>query len=129
MLKNLDELMMKMCASDNDGVGVEVDGLIYFYEDFGNDDGIGRAYRHFGTDKPMTFYSMAWARQRRIKEFMNLYKTMRDNHETERADGLAKVITKYIVKWGGCSNETAVRQIETMQVSYIINRMSRNGQK
>lgn len=106
MLKNLDELMMKMCVSENSGVGVEVDGLIYFYEDFDNDDGISRSYRHFGTNKKMTFYSMTWTRQRRVKEFMNLYKIMAENSETERAEGLAKVIAKYISKWGGCSIET-----------------------
>lgn len=119
MLKNLDELMIKMCTSDNSGVGVEVDGLLYFYEDFGNDDGVSRAYRHFGTSKKMVFYSMSWARQRRIKEFMNLYKTMIENHETERASNLAKVITKYIVKWSGCNEEKAMEQIKAMQVSYL----------
>lgn len=119
MLKNLDDLMMKMCASENSGVGVEVDGLIYFYEDFDNNDGIGRAYRHFGTDKKMTFYSMSWAHQKRIKEFMDLYKIMVANNETERAEGLAKVIAKYIAKWSGCGEEKAMEQIEAMQVNYL----------
>ena len=119
MLKNLNELMMKMCASENEGVGVEVDGLVYFYEDFENDDGIGRAYRHFGNSKQITFYSMAWARQRRIKEFMDLYKTMTENNEAERATNLAKVIAKYIAKWSGCNTEKAMEQIESMQVSYL----------
>lgn len=119
MMKNLDDLMMKMCVSENSGVGVEVDGLIYFYEDFDNDDGINRAYRHFGSDKQMTFYSMTWARQRRIKEFMDLYKTMVANNEEERADRLAKVIAKYIAKWSGCTIEKALEQIENMQVSYL----------
>ena len=118
MLKNLDELMMKMCVSKTNGVGVEVDGLIYFYEDFDNDDGISRAYRHFGTEKPMTFYSMAWAHQKSIKEFMNLYRIMVDNHETERAYRLAKVIAKYITEWSGCDEKNAMEQIEAMQISY-----------
>lgn len=119
MMKNLDELMMKMCVCKNSGVGVEVDGLIYFYEDFQNDDGISRAYKHFGADKQMTFYSMAWARQRRIKEFMDLYKTLIENGEAERANRLATVIAKYIVKWSGCTEEKAIEQVQKMQVSYL----------
>lgn len=119
MMKNLDDLMMKMCVSENSGVGVEVDGSIYFYEDFDNDDGISRAYRHFGTDKKMTFYSMAWAHQKRIKEFMDLYKVMVANNEGERAEGLAKVIAKYIANWSGCTIEKALEQIKNMQVSYL----------
>lgn len=99
MLSNLDDLMMKMCASKNSGIGVEVDGLIYFYEDFKDDDGISRAYRHFGTDSNITFYSMTWAHQRRIKELMDLYIALKENNETEKTKRLEKVISKYIVKW------------------------------
>lgn len=119
MLKNLDELMMKMCASKNDGVGVEVDGRLYFYEDFKDDDGISRAYRQLGTDKSMVFYSMTWARQRRIKELMDLYKAITENGELERAKRLATVIAEYISKWSGCSNENAIKQIKNMQVHYL----------
>lgn len=119
MLRNLDELMMKMCASKNSGVGVEVDGLFYFYEDFENDDAISRVYRHFGTNKQITLYSMAWAHQKRIKEFMNLYKTIVKNGETERAEKYANVIAKYITAWSDCTHEKALEQVKNMKISYL----------
>lgn len=119
MLKNLDELMMKMCTSKNDGVGVEVDGCFYFYEDFKDDDVISRAYKQLETDKNMVFYSMTWAHQRRIRELMDLYKAITENGEVERAKRLATVIAKYISKWSGCSNKKAIGQIKNMQVHYL----------
>ena len=119
MLKNLDELITKMCICENDGVGVEVDGLFYFYEDFDNDGAnISRVYRHFGTDKEITFYSMTWAHQKRIKGFMDLYAQMVEYSEKERACALAKVIAKYIAQWSGCTTEKAIEQVETLNVSY-----------
>ena len=37
MIENKNELMLKMCASENGGIGVEVDGKFYFYEHFEDD--------------------------------------------------------------------------------------------
>ena len=118
MFKNENELMMKMCASKNDGVGVEIDGLLYFYEDFEGDDGISRAYRHFGTDSRITFYGMTWAHQRRIKELMDVYKGINNKH-SDRAKGMAKCIANYIVKWSGCTYRKALEQVQNIQVNYL----------
>lgn len=106
-MKLENELMMKMCASKNDGLGVKVDGLYYFYENYGDDDPITRIYKHFGMDHKFTFYSMCWAHQKRIKELMSLYEIMVANNETERAEKLENVIAKYISKWSHCDMQDA----------------------
>lgn len=115
---NENELMMKMCVSKNDGVGVAVDGLYYFYENFGDGDPITRIYKHFGMDHNFKFYSMRWAHQKRIKEFMSLYKIMVANNEAERAEKLENVIAKYISKWSHCDMQDAAEQIKNQQVRY-----------
>lgn len=119
MIRNENELMMKMCASKNNGLGVKVDGVFYFYENFGGEYPISRIYRHFGVDRTFTFYSMAWAHQRRVSEFMDLYKSMIENQEKEKAEKLAKVISGYVVKWSSCTLEKALKQVESMQVNYL----------
>ena len=118
MIKNLDELMMKMCNCKNDCIGVEVDGVISLYEDFGDGDPVERIYKHFGTDKQMTFYSVTWAHQRRIKELMDVYKGINDKHG-KRAIGMAKHIANYIVRWSGCTYIKALEQVQNLQVSYL----------
>ena len=124
---NENELMMKMCVSENGGVGVEVDGLYYFYENFGDGDPITRIYKHFGMDHNFKFYSMCWAHQKRIKEFMSLYKIMVANNETERAEKLENVIAKYISKWSHCDMQDAAEQIKNQQVRYsLINQPKRS---
>lgn len=97
-MKNENELMMKMCASENDGVGVCVNGVYYFYENFEDGDPITRIYKHFGMDHKFTFYSMCWAHQKRIKEFMNLYEIMVANSETERAEKNERMVDFMIEK-------------------------------
>lgn len=120
MLKNLNELMMKMCASDNDEIGIEVDGYLYFYEDHGNEDVINKIYRHFGTDKEIIFYSMKWAHQSRIKELMDLYQeNVLYGCDIEKIKKLMKIISKYLVKWSSCTEEEAIKQVKSMKISYL----------
>lgn len=118
MFKNENELMMKMCASENDGVGVKVDGVFYFYENYKNDDAISRVYRHFGGDRNITFYAMSWARQQRIHELMSLYIDVVASNESMRADGIASVIANYIVAWSHFTKTEALEQIHNMQIHY-----------
>lgn len=76
MTKN--EMRTKLCL--NDGVGVEVTDehgtFFYFYENFANDDGISRAYRHFNHGEKLSFYSSTWAKQEQFKVFFELYSKM-----------------------------------------------------
>lgn len=120
MMKNLDELMMRMCAHDDrDGVGVEVDGVIYFYEDFPDNDGMSRAYKHFD-GKNITFYSRTWARQRRVKRMMDCYKSnILSFGASEAAAEYAAIIAEYIVRWSNCTKEKALEQVEGLQVNYL----------
>ncbi len=119
MLKNLDELMMKMCVCENNGVGVEVDGAIYFFEDSEGEDAISRIYRQFRVSAKMTFYSMTWAHQRRIKEFMSLYENAVKYCEAGKVERLENVIAKHIANWSGCTVEQAIKQVKNQKVSYI----------
>lgn len=114
MIKDKNELMMKMCASEKGGVGVEVDGILYFYENF-DDDTITRIYKHFGTERNFVFYSSKWAHQRRIKELMDGYAAA----STDLKSSYEKCISEYIAKWSGCTIEKALNQVKAMTVSYL----------
>lgn len=118
MLKNLDALKMKMAHLDGcTGVGVEVDGRFYFYEDFDDDEGAGRAFQHF-PGKKITFYPMAWARRERVKELMERYIDFVIDEEGQKAIDRAFVIAGMISAWTGCDLENALEQVEGFKIDY-----------
>lgn len=117
MIENKNELMLKMCASENGGIGVEVDGKFYFYEHF-EDDTLSRIYRHFGMDHNFTFYSMKWAHESRIKELMELRNELFIACEAVRVENITILAAAYIAQWSGCTKEEAFRQVKGCKVHY-----------
>ena len=117
MINNKDELMMKMCASENGGIGVEVDGIFYFYEHF-EDDTLSRIYRHFGMNHKFTFYSMEWAHESRVKELMELRNKLFIACEAVRVENITILTAAYIAQWSGCTKEEALQQVKSGKVHY-----------
>lgn len=98
MTKN--EMRTNLCL--HNGVGVEVNGVCYFYE--GNvKEAISRAYAH-SNGKQMTFYSQTWARQSQFKEYMELYKKTRNKT-------MFPFLVKTLIEWTGCNADQAESQI------------------
>lgn len=141
MTKN--EMKTKLCL--NDGVGVEVTDkngtFYYFYENFKDDDGISRAYRHFNHGEKLVFYSPTWAKQTQFKEYMELYKKMvvladeaekayeqaPENKEAEqlfdetykRQFDYMMFLCNKLIEWTGCNFDSAKKQINTNQISWL----------
>ena len=133
----------KLCL--NDGVGVEVTDehgtFYYFYENFKNDDGISRAYRHFNHGEKLAFYSPTWAKQTQFKEYMELYKKMvaladeaekayEQAPESKEAEQLfdetykrqfdyMMFLCNKLIEWTGCNFDSAKKQIITNQISWL----------
>lgn len=133
----------KLCL--NDGVGVEVKNengtFYYFYENFKNDDGMDRAYRHFNNGEKLTFYSSTWAKQTQFKEYMELYKNMVQiadtaekemlndytNAEKEAAFDAAykrefdylMFLCEKLIEWTKCDFHDAKKQIITQQIKWL----------
>lgn len=141
MTKN--EMKTKLCL--NDGVGVEVTDengtFYYFYENFKDDDGISRAYKHFNNDESLIFYSSTWAKQTQFKEYLELYKKMveladeaekayeqaPESRESEklfdetykRQFDYMMFICNKLVEWTGCDFNSAKKQVSTNQINWL----------
>lgn len=137
-----DEMRTKLCL--HDGVGVEVTDsmstVYHFYENFANDDGTSRAYKHFNHGEKLTFYSSTWAKQPQFKDYMNLYnrmleianiadKELQEHPQSERAQQRFKTtyerqinylgfLCKTLIEWTKCSFDEAKKQIITNQIHY-----------
>lgn len=140
MTKN--EMRTKLCL--HDGVGVEVTDsmstVYYFYENFANDDGISRAYKHFNHGEKLTFYSSTWAKQSQFKDYMILYNRMveianiadrelQEHPQSERSEkrfiaaherqlNYLGFLCKRLSEWTKCSFDEAKKQIITNQIHY-----------
>ena len=117
MINSKNELMLKMCASEKGGIGVEVDGNFYFYENF-EDDTLSRIYRHFGTNHTFTFYSMEWAHQARIKELMEFRNELFIIADAEKVKKITGVVAFYIAQWSGCTEAEALEQVKSNKINY-----------
>ena len=137
-----DEMRTKLCL--HDGVGVEVTDsmstVYYFYQNFANDDGISRAYKHFNHGEKLTFYSSTWAKQSQFKDYMILYNRMveianiadrelQEHPQSEKAEKRFTVaherqlkylgfLCKKLIEWTKCSFDEAKKQIITNQIHY-----------
>lgn len=133
----------KLCL--NDGVGVEVTDehgtFYYFYENFKDDDGISRAYRHFNHGEKLVFYTPTWAKQVQFKQYMLLYKNLVENADAaekayemypeskelesefdktyKRQFDYMMFLCKTLMDWTGCDFNSAKRQINTDQISWL----------
>lgn len=142
----LDKNGMRTKLLLNDGIGVEVldpsnnSVCFYFYENFKNDDGIARAYRHFNHGEHLTFYSRTWARQSQFKEYMELYSEMcRQSDEANTAyavdpenplaansfmDAYTRqldymlFLANRLTVWTGCTFSEARKQVLSQSVLY-----------
>lgn len=141
-MMNKNEMRTKLCL--NDGVGVEVTDVngtfYYFYENFTNDDGISRAYKHFNHGEKLTFYSTTWAKQEQFKEYLELYSKMvsladeaekayeqePENKEAEklfdetykRQFNYMMFLCQRLIEWTGCNFNSAKKQINTNKISW-----------
>ena len=98
MTKN--EMRTKLCL--HNGVGVELNGVCYFYAGDAK-EAISMAYAH-SHGKQMTFYSQTWARQNQFKEYMELYKKT-------HSESMLPFLIKTLISWTGCNADQAESQI------------------
>ena len=109
---------MKHLLLKHDGIGVQIEkegsSQFYFYENFGDSDGMDRAYRHFlqiHGDK-ITFYTSSWAKQSEIKNWMEIY-------NAEPGEEKSKVIAEKIRDWTDYSFEDALEQVIQNRIDYL----------